>query len=65
MADENQFKVSRMVKASADRVFALLSDPKQHHAIDGSGTLQGTTSGPVTGAGQVFTMEMYRNDLGP
>jgi hypothetical protein len=65
MADGNQFKVSRMVKAPPDRVFALLSDPKQHRAIDGSGMLQGTTSGPITGVGQVFTMEMYRDDLGP
>ena len=42
-----------------------MSDPEQHHAIDGSGHLQGTTSGLVTGVGQVFTMEMHRDDLGP
>jgi uncharacterized protein YndB with AHSA1/START domain len=63
--DEKQVEVSRVVHAPRDRVFALVSDPKQHHAIDGSGHLQGTPSGPVTGVGQVFTMEMYREDLGP
>jgi len=63
--DEKQVEVSRIVQAPPARVFALVSDPKQHHAIDGSGHLQGTTSGPVTGVGQVFTMEMYRKDLGP
>lgn len=65
MADEKQIEVSRVVKASADRVFGLLSDPQQHRAIDGSGMLQGTSSGPVTGVGPAFTMEMYREDLGP
>ena len=65
MTDEKQIEVSRIVQAPPDQVFALLSDPKQHHAVDGSGTLRGTTSGPITGVGQVFWMEMYRDDLGP
>lgn len=65
MEENKQLTANRTVKARADRVFALLADPKQHQAIDGSGLLQGTTSGPVTGVGQVFTMEMYRDDLGP
>ena len=65
MAEEKQLEASRMVRAPADQVFALLSDPKQHRAIDGSGYLRGSPSDPVTGVGQVFTMEMYRDDLGP
>ena len=65
MADEKQIEVSRVVEAPPDRIFALVTDPRQHHAVDGSGHLQGSTSDPVTGAGQVFTMEMYRDDLGP
>jgi hypothetical protein len=65
MTDEKQIVVSRVVRASADQVFAVLSDPQQHQAIDGSGLLQGTTSGPVSGIGHVFAMEMYRDDLGP
>jgi uncharacterized protein YndB with AHSA1/START domain len=65
MTNEKQIEVSRIVQAPPDRVFTLVSDPKQHEAIDGSGMLQGTASGPVTAAGQVFTMEMHRDDLGP
>ncbi|WP_433788029.1 SRPBCC family protein [Actinomycetospora sp. CA-101289] len=65
MTDEKQIEVRRVVQAPPDRVFALVSDPKQQQVIDGSGMLQGTTSGPVTAAGQVFTMEMCRDDLGP
>jgi len=65
MADEKQLQAGRPVRAPADRLFALLSDRKQHRAIDGSGLLRGTPSDPVTGVGQVFTMEMYRDDLGP
>lgn len=65
MTDEKQIEASRTVSAPPDRVFALVSDPKQHHAIDGSGFLQGTTSDPITGVGQVFAMEMYSEQLGP
>ena len=64
MADEKQIMVSRVISASADQVFAVLSDPQKHHAIDGSGLLQGTTSGPITALGQVFVMEMYRAGAG-
>lgn len=64
MANEKQLEVSRVVHAPAAEVFALLADPGRHRAIDGSGFLQGTESGPVTATGDVFSMEMYRDDLG-
>jgi uncharacterized protein YndB with AHSA1/START domain len=65
MTNEKRIEVSRVVQAPPDRVFALVADPEQHHAIDGSGHLRGTSNGPITGVGKVFTMEMYRDDLGP
>jgi len=37
---------SLTVQAPPATVFAILSDPRQHPRIDGSGTVQGTVSGP-------------------
>jgi len=34
------------IAAPPATVFAILTDPRQHQRIDGSGTVQGTTSGP-------------------
>jgi hypothetical protein len=60
-----QLQVTRTVRAPADRIFALLVDPEQHVVIDGSGLLQGTDSGPITEVGQIFAVNMYREDYGP
>jgi len=56
---------SRIVSASTtaaappEVVFAILADPRQHPRIDGSGTLQGTVSGPERLAkGAEFGMDM-------
>ncbi|MFC5064665.1 SRPBCC family protein [Actinomycetospora atypica] len=62
---ETRLQVTRTIEAPAERVFALLSDPREHVAIDGSGLLQGSDSDRVTGVGQVFAMRMFRDDLGP
>jgi hypothetical protein len=64
MDDEKKIEVSRVVRAPADEVFALLADPKEHVSIDGSGLLRGSDSGPISGTGQMFSMTMYRDDLG-
>lgn len=37
---------SLTVQAPPAAVFAILADPRQHPRIDGSGTVQGTVSGP-------------------
>ena len=65
MSGDKQIEASRTIDAPADRIFALLSDPKQHVAIDGSGLLQGSDSGPLTEVGQVFGMNLYKEDMGP
>lgn len=64
MTNAKQLRVERVVAAPADRVFALLADPQQHVALDGSGLLRGTEAGAVTGVGQMFPMRMHRDDLG-
>ena len=50
---------SRRVDAPVERVFALLSDPHQHVALDGSGTVRGVLRGPDRlGPGDAFWMRM-------
>jgi uncharacterized protein YndB with AHSA1/START domain len=52
------------VAASAEDVFALLSDPRQHHVLDGSGSVKGCDDAPETVAvGTEFTMRMRLNGM--
>ncbi|MBB6628138.1 SRPBCC family protein [Nocardioides sp. KIGAM211] len=37
---------SRTIAAPADRIFAILADPRQHPLIDGSGSVRASISGP-------------------
>lgn len=36
---------SRFVAASAERIFTILADPRRHHEIDGSGSVQAALEG--------------------
>lgn len=57
--------VTETVGASAATLFAVLTDPRRHVEIDGSGMLQAdVTSRPISGVGQVFTMAMRYPSLG-
>jgi len=38
---------SIVIDAPADAIFAILTDPAQHAAIDGSGTVKGAPTGPA------------------
>ena len=51
---------SVVVHAPPATVFAILSDPRQHQRIDGSGSLQGRVRGPgrLTAKGETFGMDM-------
>jgi uncharacterized protein YndB with AHSA1/START domain len=50
---------SRIVPASPAAVFALLSDPEQHVALDGSGTVQAVVEAPARlQPGSEFVMRM-------
>lgn len=62
MAQEN-LSVSRTVAAPVTRVFAVLSDPRTHAAIDGTGWVREPDDpAPLTEAGQVFRMAMYHSN---
>lgn len=50
---------STTIDAPPAAVFAILADPRQHPRIDGSGTVQGTVSGPERlTLGSEFGMDM-------
>lgn len=57
-------EVSRLVPAPADAVFALLTDPSGHVAIDSSGMLMGAEGAVVTRPGDRFVVHMDREALG-
>lgn len=48
--EAKQTSASRMIKASAEEIFAIVSDASRHPEIDGSGTVQATRgkSEPLT-----------------
>jgi hypothetical protein len=59
MADETVSAVT-IIDAPANAIFAVLTDPTKHAAIDGTGWVrEPVDSQPLTGAGQVFRMAMY------
>jgi uncharacterized protein YndB with AHSA1/START domain len=59
MADDT-ITASTIINAPAEAVFAVLTDPAKHAAIDGTGWVrEALDSQPLTAAGQVFRMAMY------
>jgi Raf kinase inhibitor-like YbhB/YbcL family protein len=62
--DPERVEVSRLIPASADAVFAILSDPKGHVDIDASGMLLNAEDEPVKQAGDRFLVHMDREALG-
>jgi hypothetical protein len=59
MTDE-AVSVSTTIEAPAETVFAVLADPANHVAIDGTGWVrEPLDGGQLTEAGQIFRMGMY------
>ncbi len=58
-----RFEVQRTIKAPASEIFAVLSDPKGHVAIDSSGMLMSSTGSPVSAVGDTFVVHMDREAL--
>lgn len=58
-----RIEVSRTIPAPAADIFALLSDPQGHVAIDSSGMLQDADGDPVAAAGDSFVVHMDRESL--
>ena len=63
MADA-RVSVTRRIEADAASVFRVITDPRQHVEIDGSGMLVATTDAPVRAVGDTFDMDMDREPLG-
>jgi len=61
---EERVTVRTRINAPAATVFAIVSDPAGHVAIDGSGMLEpGIDARPVTAVGDTFDMAMDRTPL--
>jgi len=59
MADDT-VSATTVINAPAEAIFAVLTDPAKHAAIDGTGWVCETVdSKPLTAAGQIFRMSMY------
>jgi polyketide cyclase/dehydrase/lipid transport protein len=58
-----QLEVRRAVAASPAEIFAVLSDPRGHVAIDSSGMLMSASGDIVTKAGDTFVVHMDREAL--
>src|SRR5450432_2479756 len=60
MANSKTVSTERVINAPAERIFAVLADPQQHSAIDGSGTVRKPRSAPDRLAlGSKFGMAMH------
>ena len=57
-------EVSRTIPADAATIFAIVSSPSGHVAIDASGMLQDFTGEPATAVGDEFVIHMDREALG-
>jgi uncharacterized protein YndB with AHSA1/START domain len=60
---DERFEVAREIAASPTAVFAVLTDPRGHVAIDSSGMLQSAEGERVTAAGDEFVVHMDREAL--
>ena len=60
---DKRFEVQRPIAADPAAIFAVVSDPKGHVAIDSSGMLMWSTDPPVTGLGETFVIHMDREAL--
>ncbi|HEY0520704.1 MAG TPA: SRPBCC family protein [Ilumatobacteraceae bacterium] len=58
-----RFEVQRTIPADASAIFAVLSDPHGHVAIDSSGMLMDATGDPVEAVGDTFVVHMDREAL--
>ncbi|MCB0950245.1 MAG: SRPBCC family protein, partial [Mycobacterium sp.] len=59
----DRIEVSRTIPASAAEIFAVLSDPWGHVAIDATGMLQDAEGDPVRAVGDTFVVHMDREAL--
>ena len=58
-----RMEVQRTIEAEPAAIFAVLSDPQGHVAIDSSGMLMDATGEPVSAVGDTFVVHMDREAL--
>jgi hypothetical protein len=58
-----RLEVQRIIPADPAAIFAVISDPKGHVAIDASGMLMDATGVPATAVGDTFVVHMDREAL--
>jgi hypothetical protein len=58
-----RLEVQRAIAAPPEAIFAVLTDPRGHVAIDSSGMLMAATGDRVTKAGDTFVVHMDREAL--
>ena len=60
---EETVSATTTISASAETVFAVLADPSQHAAIDGTGRVRRSLDDQrLTGSGQIFRVAMYHEN---
>lgn len=62
--DVRRLEVTRRMPNGPAEIFAVLSDPRGHVAIDASGMLMSADGTPVTAVGDRFVVHMDREALG-
>ena len=56
---------TRTIPVSAEKIFALLADPRRHHETEPGDWVRGAIDdAPITEIGQVFSMDMYLDVVG-
>jgi len=62
MTEESKpVEVSRRIEAPAALIFKILANPQRHIDFDGSDMLRGVVlDRPISGLGDIFTMQMHR-----
>lgn len=65
MPNNKSITVQRDIPASATKIFAVLSDPRHHAELDGSGFVRGVDKADrITSVGQKFRMNMTGDHMG-
>ena len=59
-----RFEIQRQIPADAAAIFAVVSSPTGHVAIDSSGMLQSSSGEPAHAVGDTFVIHMDRESLG-
>lgn len=65
MTDTTHLTVARTMPSTPAALFAVLSDPRRHADLDGSGLVRSDDGAePITESGQMFAMNMHWEKLG-